>query len=71
MDTEFKEKNTIIKRRTVNDNEQYILERKDDGLTPDKVLKLFRDIRGFEKFNPRCSGCDVISEEAGYEGSVI
>ena len=71
VDTEFRDKNTTIKRRTVNGNEQYILERKDEGVTPDKLIRVFRDIRGFERYNERCSGYDVISEEAGYEGSVI
>ena len=37
------------------------------GLLPEQLLSLFKDIRGFEAYNPRCSGYDVISEEAGYD----
>ena len=40
VDTEFRDKNTTIKRRTVIGNEQYILERKDEGVTPDKLMKI-------------------------------
>ena len=69
--SEYKEKSTTIKRRTVENGEQYILERRDQGVTPDQLMSLFRDIRGFEKVNERCSSYDVISEEPGYEGSVI
>ena len=70
---EYKESNTIIKKipDLQNGNDQYIVERRDMGLTPAQVIGLFKDIRGFEKVNKRCTGYEVISEDPGYEGSVI